>query len=214
MTPMMLQYFEVKNQYKDHILFYRLGDFYEMFFDDAITASRELDLTLTGRDCGEPERAPMCGVPFHSAEVYIGKLIEKGYKVTAFDGSAEMCKIASSYIGQEVKHIRFEDFKEINKYDGIWACSSILHLEKNTLKEVLHNLSRALKDDGYIYASFKVGNKEGFIEDRYFSNFTKESFSCFLNEIKELAIHDVWITNDKRKIRCEELWLNTILKKV
>lgn len=140
--------------------------------------------------------------------------IEKGFKVTAIDGSAEMCKIASSYIGQEVKHIRFEDFKEINKYDGIWACSSILHLEKNTLKEVLLNLSRALKDDGYIYASFKVGDKEGFIEDRYFSNFTKESFSCFINEIKDLAIHDVWITNDKRKIRCEELWLNTILKKV
>ena len=140
--------------------------------------------------------------------------IEKGHKVTAFDGSAEMCKIASSYIGQEVKHIRFEDFKEINKYDGIWACSSILHLEKNTLKEVLHNLSRALKDDGYIYASFKVGDEECFIGDRYFSNFTKESFSCFLNEIKNLAIHDVWITNDKRKIRCEELWLNTILKKV
>ena len=75
MTPMMLQYFEVKNQYKDHILFYRLGDFYEMFFDDAITASRELDLTLTGRDCGEPERAPMCGVPFHRGVVYMGKLI-------------------------------------------------------------------------------------------------------------------------------------------
>ena len=81
MTPMMEQYFAIKNQYKDHILFYRLGDFYEMFFDDAIVASRELELTLTGRDCGEPERAPMCGVPFHSAEGYIGKLIEKGYKV-------------------------------------------------------------------------------------------------------------------------------------
>ena len=81
MTPMMLQYFEIKNQYKDHLLFYRLGDFYEMFFDDAIVASRELELTLTGRDCGEEERAPMCGVPFHSAEGYIGKLIEKGYKV-------------------------------------------------------------------------------------------------------------------------------------
>ena len=78
---MMLQYFEIKNQYKDHLLFYRLGDFYEMFFDDAIIASRELELTLTGRDCGEKERAPMCGVPFHSAEGYIGKLIEKGYKV-------------------------------------------------------------------------------------------------------------------------------------
>ena len=81
MTPMMEQYFEIKNQYKDYLLFYRLGDFYEMFFDDAILVSRELELTLTGRDCGEAERAPMCGVPFHSAEGYIGKLIEKGYRV-------------------------------------------------------------------------------------------------------------------------------------
>ncbi len=81
MTPMMEQYFSIKNQYKDHLLFYRLGDFYEMFFDDAIIASRELDLTLTGRDCGEAERAPMCGVPYHSAEAYIGRLIEKGYRV-------------------------------------------------------------------------------------------------------------------------------------
>ena len=81
MTPMMQQYFEIKNKYKDFLLFYRLGDFYEMFFDDAILASRELELTLTGRDCGEEERAPMCGVPYHSAENYIGRLIEKGYKV-------------------------------------------------------------------------------------------------------------------------------------
>ncbi|MBQ8162874.1 MAG: DNA mismatch repair protein MutS [Clostridia bacterium] len=78
---MMQQYLDIKNQYKDFILFYRLGDFYEMFFDDAIKASRELDLTLTGRDCGEEERAPMCGVPYHSCESYIGKLISKGYKV-------------------------------------------------------------------------------------------------------------------------------------
>ena len=81
MTPMMEQYFEIKNQYKDYIVFYRLGDFYEMFFDDAVTASRALDLTLTGRDCGEAERAPMCGVPFHSSEGYIAKLIEQGFKV-------------------------------------------------------------------------------------------------------------------------------------
>ena len=81
MTPMMEQYFSIKNQYKDYLVFYRLGDFYEMFFDDAITASRALELTLTGRDCGEKERAPMCGVPFHVAETYIGKLIEKGFKV-------------------------------------------------------------------------------------------------------------------------------------
>ena len=81
MTPMMEQYFEIKKQYKDYLLFYRLGDFYEMFFDDAIIASRALELTLTGRDCGEAERAPMCGVPFHSVDTYIGRLIEQGYKI-------------------------------------------------------------------------------------------------------------------------------------
>ncbi len=80
-TPMMLQYFEIKEQYQDCILFYRLGDFYEMFFEDAKKASCELGLTLTGRDCGMEERAPMCGIPFHSSEGYIVKLVSKGYKV-------------------------------------------------------------------------------------------------------------------------------------
>lgn len=80
-TPMMQQYFKIKESYKDAILFYRLGDFYEMFFDDAKTASRELELVLTGRDCGQAERAPMCGVPFHAAENYIARLVAKGYKV-------------------------------------------------------------------------------------------------------------------------------------
>ena len=80
-SPMMQRYLETKEEYKDCILFYRLGDFYEMFFDDAITASRELELTLTGKDCGQEERAPMCGIPHHAAEIYISKLIAKGYKV-------------------------------------------------------------------------------------------------------------------------------------
>jgi len=81
LTPMMKQYWDIKNQYPDTILLYRLGDFYEMFFDDAVLVSRELDLTLTGRDCGQEERAPMCGVPFHSADGYIAKLVQKGYKL-------------------------------------------------------------------------------------------------------------------------------------
>lgn len=80
-SPMMQHYLQTKEEYKDCILFYRLGDFYEMFFDDAITASRELELTLTGKDCGQEERAPMCGIPFHAAEIYIARLIAKGYKV-------------------------------------------------------------------------------------------------------------------------------------
>lgn len=81
LTPMMKQYFEIKDRYKDCILFFRLGDFYEMFFDDAKTASRELELVLTGRDCGLEERAPMCGIPFHASSGYISRLVAKGYKV-------------------------------------------------------------------------------------------------------------------------------------
>ncbi len=81
LSPMMQQYFEIKKQHPGEILFFRLGDFYEMFYDDAILASKELELTLTGRDCGQAERAPMCGVPFHSYENYVAKLIAKGYKV-------------------------------------------------------------------------------------------------------------------------------------
>ena len=81
LSPMMAQYFEIKKQHPDEILFFRLGDFYEMFYDDAILASRELELTLTGRDCGQEKRAPMCGVPFHSYEGYAARLIAKGYKV-------------------------------------------------------------------------------------------------------------------------------------
>ncbi len=81
LSPMMNQYCNIKENYKDHILFFRLGDFYEMFFDDAITVSRTLELTLTGKDCGLSERAPMCGIPYHSSEVYIKKLVDLGYKV-------------------------------------------------------------------------------------------------------------------------------------
>ena len=80
-TPMMRQYLDTKENYKDYILFYRLGDFYEMFFDDAIIASRVLELTLTGKDCGMEERAPMCGIPYHAADQYITKLIKNGYRV-------------------------------------------------------------------------------------------------------------------------------------
>ena len=81
LSPMMKQYFDVKSRNKDAILFFRLGDFYEMFYDDAKTASKELELTLTGKECGQEERAPMCGVPYHSYESYVARLIKKGYKV-------------------------------------------------------------------------------------------------------------------------------------
>ena len=81
LSPMMEHYLKTKEEYKDCILFYRLGDFYEMFFDDALLVSKELELTLTGKDCGMAERAPMCGIPFHAADIYITKLVDNGHKV-------------------------------------------------------------------------------------------------------------------------------------
>ncbi len=103
-TPMMLQYLEVKEKYKNEILFYRLGDFYEMFFDDAKICSRELELTLTGKSCGMEERAPMCGVPYHSAETYIARLVKKGYTVVVCE-QAEDPATAKGLVKREVARI-------------------------------------------------------------------------------------------------------------
>ncbi len=104
LTPMMQHYMETKQSYKDCILFYRLGDFYEMFFEDAITASRELEITLTGKSCGLEERAPMCGVPFHAADTYINKLVSKGYKVAICE-QMEDPKLAKGIVKREVIRI-------------------------------------------------------------------------------------------------------------
>ena len=103
-SPMMQHYLEIKEQYKDCLVFYRLGDFYEMFFDDAITASKELEITLTGRECGQEEKAPMCGVPFHAAESYIAKLITKGYKVAICE-QLEDPKYAKGMVKRDVVRV-------------------------------------------------------------------------------------------------------------
>ena len=104
LTPMMQQYMETKAQYKDCILFYRLGDFYEMFFEDAITVTKELEITLTGKNCGLEERAPMCGVPYHSVEGYLNRLVQKGYKVAICE-QVEDPKLAKGIVKREVVRI-------------------------------------------------------------------------------------------------------------
>ena len=103
-SPMMQQYLDIKNKHKDSILFFRLGDFYEMFFDDAKLASEELDLTLTGKDYGQDERAPMCGVPYHSCESYISRLVSKGYKVAMCE-QMELPSEAKGIVRREVVRI-------------------------------------------------------------------------------------------------------------
>ena len=103
-SPMMQHYLQTKKENKDCILFYRLGDFYELFFDDAIVASKELELTLTGKACGLEERAPMCGVPFHAVDSYLTKMVSRGYKVAICE-QTEDPKLAKGIVKREVTRI-------------------------------------------------------------------------------------------------------------
>ena len=139
--------------------------------------------------------------------------LDHGMNVEAIDGSKELCKMASEYTGIEVKHMIFQELDEIEKYDGIWACSSILHLPKQELLSVIQKMCIALKDNGVIYTSFKYSNFEGERNGRYFTDFMEDTFREFIKVIPELTVEDQWITLDVRPGRGEEKWLNLILRK-
>ena len=141
-------------------------------------------------------------------------LLEKGYQVAATDGSAELCRLAGSFTGIKVKEMLFQELDEIGVYDGIWACSSILHLPKQELLPVIRKMCDALKDNGVIYTSFKYGDFEGERNGRYFTDFTEDTFDKFIKVIQELTIEEEWITSDVRPGRGEEKWLNLILRKI
>ena len=139
--------------------------------------------------------------------------LEKGYLVTATDGSAELCRLASAFTDIEVKEMLFQDLDDINKYDGIWACSSILHLPKKELLSVIRKMCAALKSAGVIYTSFKYGDFEGERNGRYFTDFTEDTFQEFIKDVPELTVEDHWITGDVRSGRGNEKWLNLIIRK-
>ena len=139
--------------------------------------------------------------------------LDNGYDVIAIDGSIELCKKASEYTGIEVKHMLFQELNEKDTYDGIWACSSILQLNKEELKPVLLKMIDALKKQGIIYTSFKYGDFEGERNGRYFSNFTIESFKEYVQDISTIQIEEYWLSGDVRKGREDEQWLNLILRK-
>lgn len=141
------------------------------------------------------------------------RFIEAGYDVDAIDGSIELCKSASEYTGIQIQQMLFQDLNEQNCYDGIWACSSILHLSKEELKIVLPKMKAALKDDGIIYTSFKYGDFEGERNGRFFTNFTLETFKEFIKDLDNIVIKEYWITTDVRPGREEEKWLNLLLQK-
>ncbi|MBQ8417832.1 MAG: class I SAM-dependent methyltransferase [Phascolarctobacterium sp.] len=139
--------------------------------------------------------------------------LERGFKVTAIDGSLELCKFASMFTGVEVKHMFFQDLSEVNVYNGIWACSSILHLPWEELKDVMNKMVLATKKNGIIYTSFKYGMYEGERKGRYFTDMTEEKFKLFLREVPGLKLKELWVNADVRAERRDEKWLNLILTK-
>ena len=139
--------------------------------------------------------------------------LSRGYQVDAVDGSEQLCRIASEYTGIKVRQMLFQELDEKEKYDGIWACASILHLPKKQLREVLKNMYAALKSKGWIYISFKYGEFEGERNGRYFTDFTTDTFKDFIHDMHGLKIEEQWITGDVRPGRGEEKWLNLLLQK-
>ncbi|MCI9136075.1 MAG: class I SAM-dependent methyltransferase [Lachnospiraceae bacterium] len=140
--------------------------------------------------------------------------LTKGCRVEAVDGSLEMCRLAGAYTGIHVRHMLFQDLEETERYDGIWACASILHLPKDSLRQVMKKMGKALQKNGIIYASFKYGDFQGERNGRFFTDMTEKSFADFLDEIENLQIVEQWTTSDVRPGRGNEKWLNLILQKI
>jgi SAM-dependent methyltransferase len=139
--------------------------------------------------------------------------IDKGLRVEAIDGSEELCKLASEFTGIQVKNMMFDQIEDIDKYDGVWACSSILHLPYEELKKVFYKISNALKNKGVFYTSFKYGDFEGIRNGRYFTDMTQEKMNKLLEETNVFVTEQCWITSDVRPGRDEEKWLNIIMRK-
>lgn len=139
--------------------------------------------------------------------------LAKDFNVDAIDGSIELCKIASEYTNIKVRHMYFNELSVVNKYDGIWACSSILHLSLDDLVDVFKRMSKALKDEGIIYTSFKYGDFSGERNGRFFTDMTEDSFAKLIANVDNLKVEEQWITADVRPQRGNEKWLNLILRK-
>ncbi len=193
LTPMMKQYFEIKKDYPDTLLFFRLGDFYEMFFEDAKIASKELELVLTGRDCGQEERAPMCGVPFHSVENYLARLVAKGYKV-AICGQMEDPALAKGIVKRDVSRVLTP---------GTVIESTMLDESKNNyLASVMCNKKSA----GLVFADISTGEIHvTFIED-------KNLLSPIVNELCKFSPSEVILNHEASELSGLSKYVKTILR--
>ena len=206
LSPMMQQYMRIKEQYKDAILFFRLGDFYEMFYDDAKLVSSELDLTLTGKDCGQNERAPMCGIPYHSCDSYIARLVSKGYKVAMCD-QVENPAQAKGVVKREVVRVitpgtimeecmldesqnnyicSIHVSEKENKNVGLTFCDiSTGELKTTEINDIEQNLNFLKNEIGKFYPKEILFNGDlNFLSS--IENFLKEKFSCRIEKIDKI----------------------------
>lgn len=140
--------------------------------------------------------------------------LEKGYRVEAFDGSERLCRLAASYIGQEVWCMTFKELDHIERYDGIWACASLLHVCREEMPEIMERLTNALKENGVLYASFKYGYGERVKAGRFFNDYDEGAIEHLLEQIDWLELQECFVTRDVRSGREEEKWLNVIGRKV
>lgn len=139
--------------------------------------------------------------------------LELGYQVTAVDGSEELCRIAEEYIGQKVECMLFQDIAWQKAFDGVWACSSLLHCTMEELPDILKKVADSLKDNGILYVSFKHGDFAGWRNGRYFTNLKEDSLRELLTKIPSLHLVETTINGDVRPGREHELWLNAIVEK-
>lgn len=181
---MMQQYFDVKDKYPGHIVFFRLGDFYEMFFDDAVVVSKALELTLTGRDCGQVERAPMCGIPYHSAEIYIKKLIDLGYRVAICE-QMEDPKLVKGLVKRDVIRI---------VTPGTLTESNLLDDSKNNFIAALYVNGEAAS---ICFADISTGTAELFI---YKDRSETELSEAIINEISRFAPAELLVNTEAKKL--------------
>ena len=140
--------------------------------------------------------------------------LDAGFRVDAVDGSEKLCALASAYTGIKVRRMLFNELDAHERYNGVWACASILHLPRMELADVLGRIESALRYGGVMYASFKYGEYEGLRNGRYFTDFTEETLKAFWNTATSMAIFDRWITHDVRPGREEERWINLLARRV
>lgn len=189
-------------------------DYYELNAAEFVAGTLGVDFTSTQNRFLDKLSAGAVILDFGCGSGRDAKyFLTKGYQVEATDGSAELCRIASAHAGIEVKQMLFQELCAVEQYDGIWACSSILHLPYGELKQVLAKMQAALTDQGLIYTSFKYGDFEGERNGRYFTDMTLERFELLMKDVDGLAIEESWVTADVRPGRDEEKWLNLFLRK-